>query len=71
MNNLSIIQEAWLGVGAGNADAGINLIASRVVSIDPPEPGFPGWFVQTLCGHPGTFETFAEALDFASDLLRE
>lgn len=70
MNNLSQIQEAWLGAGAAQGDETVTLLSRDLVTIDPPEPGFPGYIVQTLRGPSRTFATFGEAMDFAAVLLR-
>lgn len=69
MNNLHTIQEAWLGAGAPQGDETVSLLGNRLVTIDPPEPGFPGYFVQRLDGASRTFATFGDAMDYAASIV--
>lgn len=66
MNNLHRAQNARLSAGAPQDDPDICLnTRGDFVSVCYPGIGHPGYLVLSLTGKYRTFETFAEAMDYA------
>ena len=70
MNNLHIVQSAWLSADAPQCETAIRLnFSTFALTVYPPEICEPRWLV--VCYSIGTvwaFSTMAEALDYAATI---